>query len=193
MKNTLRIAVLMALFVPMATMAIVPPPPKGTYTFDENGNWSWSGGGNGQVTEQLSGGGIQYDESVTGYSFYSTLVGQTYGFFEKGTSFDLTNLLDVIHFDDASHFSYYSDPGDTDLADLTSGSLQDLLQSKGWSISSKSYEVGPEGNNLTFSAMISDGGNISFSGINNVPEPASFSLVIIGGLTVLGLVRRSRR
>lgn len=179
------------------------------YIFDESGNWSWSDVGNGQllpqipphpigsgqVTQQIPGGGVQFDLSSSRFLLpLSSVESQTYGFFEAGTSFDLANLSDVVHFDDAYHFSYYSDFGESDLADLTSGSLTTLITSHGWTLPSQNmfYEFGSEGGNcLTFTVMTPQGVSVIFYGISDVPEPASFGLMILGGL--LGLCRLLRR
>ena len=168
-----------------------------TNQFDENGNWYWTSNGvplqQGKVFIQIDGGGIQYPDI---YTYDQSLIGQTYAFYEPGE----TNLSDVIHFNDATHFSYYSGPGDPDMADLISLSLEELVISNGWadSIATNWFvEIGPEGNNhIEFMLGIYQGetqiGIEQYIGISDVPEPATLGLLALGGLA-LAAYRRQRK
>jgi len=164
-----------------------------TNSFDENGNWSWTSNGisigEGTIYTQISGGGIQYSDPWPGPS----MIGMTFGFYEPE---DTNVLSDLIHFDTATNFSYYSDIGDSELADLTSISLEQLVINNaayGWgeSIATNRYiEIGSEGNNhIEFPLNLYQGedlvGTEVFVGISDVPEPATLGLLALGGLALL--------
>jgi len=152
----------------------------GTYTFDENGNWSWSGGSSGKVDVGLPGGGILYPKPLPEIGF--TDIGVTYGWYEPGTSV----FADLIHIDDATHFSYYSDPGDPDLADITGfATLGAFASAKSWTVTPKGDEIGPDGNNYIEMTRYIDGDTYLMHGISDVPEPATLSLLALGGLALL--------
>jgi hypothetical protein len=182
-KNAVCAAVLALLLAPAFT---APAQDLGTFSFDEHLNWSWSGGGGGYGSE-LPIGGIQYSILPTSYAFPLSQVGLTYGFTELGA------VCDVIHFDTINTFSYYSDSGEPDPADLP-GSLMSFVVGQGWNIDQQFPEVGPDiDNHIEFSVLIPGAGTMQFWGISDgvlVPEPHSALLVCLGA-AVFALRRKS--
>jgi hypothetical protein len=183
----------------LLTSAASAQPLIGTYHFDEMANWSWSGGGSGLGTP-LPAGGVAYPVGVVGYPFEQIVIGQTFGFCEPGLPWSLDNLSDVIHFDDAWHFSYYSDvaipPETGELADLINGSLASFVAGSGWTIPPENqlFEIGPEGNNhVAFTTMVRDVGIVEYVGISDIPEPSTVVLFAIGGVGLLAYVWCRRR